>query len=515
MNKHLKSLIHLSAATLAVLVISSCSREKSSSTGWEFNNADNGGFEKIPYVEQETGPGLVLIEGGTFTMGRVEQDVMYDWNNIPRRISVSTFYMDETEVTNLNYREYLYWLRNVYGTNYPEVLKKALPDTLVWRSQLAFNEPYVEYYLRHPAYNEYPVVGVNWIQASNFCAWRTDRVNEMILVREGILQWDPANWADQNNFNTDAYLAGQYEGTVQKLLPDINPRGSGERKVRMEDGQLLPRYRLPTEAEWEYASLSLIGNTTEENISQRRLYPWNGHYVRNDQEANIGRMMANYKRGRGDNMGTSGNLNDNADITAPVLAYWANDFGLYNMAGNVSEWVMDVYRPLSPEDKDDFRPYRGNVFKTKKLDDEGNIDAKLEEVEKDSSGNISGIPGQLKWRNVDVEKDNLKDRTNYRRADNINFLDGDIQSQVTDDWKAQLDPEKKESSGMYSYGGTSMIDDKVRVFKGGSWKDRVYWMNPGTRRFLDEKQSTPWLGFRCAMDRVGSPVGLGGSGSKK
>jgi gliding motility-associated lipoprotein GldJ len=332
----------------------------------------------------------------------------------------------------------------------------------------------------------------------------------MILVREGILQWDPANWADQNNFNTDAYLAGQYEGTVQKLLPDINPRGSGERKVRMEDGQLLPRYRLPTEAEWEYASLSLIGNTTEENISQRRLYPWNGHYVRNDQEANIGRMMANYKLGRGDNMGTSGNLNDNADITAPVLAYWANDFGLYNMAGNVSEWVMDVYRPLSPEDKDDFRPYRGNVFKTKKLDDEGNIDAKLEEVEKDSSGNISGIPGQLKWRNVDVEKDNLKDRTNYRRADNINFLDGDIQSQVTDDWKAQLDPEKKESNGMYSYGGTSMIDDKVRVFKGGSWKDRVYWMNPGTRRFLDEKQSTPWLGFRCAMDRVGSPVGLGG-----
>jgi gliding motility-associated lipoprotein GldJ len=125
MNKHLKSLVHLSTAALAVLVISSCSREKSSSTGWEFNNADNGGFEKIPYVEQETGPGLVLIEGGTFTMGRVEQDVMYDWNNIPRRISVSTFYMDETEVTNLNYREYLYWLRNVYGTNYPEVLKKA------------------------------------------------------------------------------------------------------------------------------------------------------------------------------------------------------------------------------------------------------------------------------------------------------------------------------------------------------------------------------------------------------
>ena len=55
--------------------------------------------------------------------------------------------------------------------------------------------------------------------------------------------------------------------------------------------------------------------------------------------------MANFKRGRGDNMGVAGNLNDNADITAPVRSYWPNDYGLYNMAGNVSEWVMDVYRP--------------------------------------------------------------------------------------------------------------------------------------------------------------------------
>lgn len=55
-----------------------------------------------------------------------------------------------------------------------------------------------------------------------------------------------------------------------------------------------------------------------------------------------------------------------------------------------------------------------------------------------------------------------------------------------------------------------MVNDKARVYKGGSWKDRAFYMNPGTRRFLDERQSTDYIGFRCAMTRVGSPVGLGG-----
>ena len=141
---------------LAVLLIVSagCAGGKtkkgvSATTGWQYNNPDNGGFEVKEGIEQETGPNLVFIEGGSFTMGRIEQDLTYDWNNVPRRVTVESFYMDQTEVTNVDYREYLHWLSRVF-TNYPEVYRKALPDTLVWRTPLAYNEPYVQYYFRHP-----------------------------------------------------------------------------------------------------------------------------------------------------------------------------------------------------------------------------------------------------------------------------------------------------------------------------------------------------------------------------
>ncbi|HSH65187.1 MAG TPA: SUMF1/EgtB/PvdO family nonheme iron enzyme [Bacteroidia bacterium] len=164
-----------------LVAVASCSKERSPVTAWEYNNPKNGGFEVVPYSEQETGPGLVLVEGGTFTMGRAEQDVTYDWNAIPRRVTVSSFYIDQTEVRNLDYLEYLHWTERVFSANFYDVVKKAYPDSLVWRDRLAYNEPYVEYYLRHPAYRDYPVVGVNWLQASDFCAWRTDRVNEFIL----------------------------------------------------------------------------------------------------------------------------------------------------------------------------------------------------------------------------------------------------------------------------------------------------------------------------------------------
>jgi len=324
----------------------------------------------------------------------------------------------------------------------------------------------------------------------------------------------------------------------------------------MEDGIFLPKYRLPTEAEWEYAAYGLIGNTIGERITDRRIYPWNGHGVRNATDQYMGQINANFVRGAGDYMGTAGSLNDNADVTAPVYSYWPNDYGLYNMAGNVSEWVMDVYRPNTLQDADEFRPFRGNVFTTQKRDSTTligglggeiltNVDGPVYQKFKHKVNNPSGhgvsgetveatdsvltimtndingnnnatqegksdIPGRVQWREVSstVSTDNLDERRNYKTADYINYMDGDVNSSIFYEQGEDAYTDKADKM-MYEYAKTSLVNDKSRVFKGGSWRDRAYFLNPGVRRYLDQRQANAWLGFRCAMTRVGSPVGLG------
>lgn len=488
----------LPVVLVAALFLASCfggkkTADVSSTTGWNYNDPENGGFEVVLGAEQETGPGLVLIEGGRFTMGRVVQDVMYDWNNSPRTVTVSSFYMDETEVRNVDYREYLFWLRRVY-VDYPEVHRRALPDTLVWRSPLGFNDPYVQYYFRHPSYNNYPVVGVSWLQANDYCLWRTDRVNEQILIRRGI-QDPKLDQVNENNFNTEAYLAGLYEGTVKKNLPSLQP-DQEERRVAIEDGILLPRYRLPTEAEWEFAAYALIGNTVEERMFERRMYPWSGRNVRNSRPKELGQMMANFVRGRGDLMGVAGSLNDNGSVTVDVRSYWPNDYGLYCMAGNVNEWVQDVYRPLSSEDIDAFNPFRGNVFTDLRRDANGNV------VGKDNLGRLF----------VDTVKPaDVANRYNYQKGDYRNYRDGDLKSAIGIGGTWTTGEDDPGSARMYAQSAedfNTLINDNARVYKGGSWKDRAYWLNPSTRRFLDQESSRDDLGFRCAMIRVGSPSGF-------
>ena len=121
---------------------------KSSVTGWNYDDKNMGNYHVNKMKYPKAGPGLVFVQGGTFAMGAKDEDVMGDWNNVPRRVTVPSFFIDETEVANVHYREYIYWLENTFSGD-TNLMRRALPDTLCWREELAYNEPYVDLSLIH------------------------------------------------------------------------------------------------------------------------------------------------------------------------------------------------------------------------------------------------------------------------------------------------------------------------------------------------------------------------------
>jgi len=196
--------------------------------------------------------------------------------------------------------------------------------------------------------------------------------------------------------------------------------------------------------------------------------------------------------------------------------------------------VSDVYRPIVDDEAGDFNYYRGNVYLKNVIGEDGKAQViSPDQLVFDTLPNgkvlLKRLPGQLDAEAVNEEETFL--RQNFSESDNRNYRDGDVESSKRysngrQDATAENPDAKPETSLMYdapltprivtnedgekeynydkSSTRTTLITDEVRVYKGGSWKDRAYWLDPAQRRFLPQYIATDYIGFRCAMSRLGS-----------
>lgn len=374
-------------------------------TGRPFNQVDT--LRVIPFKGEPALANMVYVDGGYMIMGNLGEDTLGTGGRYAKPVTVTSFYIDKTAITNLDYREYLHDLR-INGLT--KQYAAAMPNQNVWVQGFSYNDPYVENYLEAPGFMYYPVVGVSWEQAIEYCKWRTKTVNNEIKKRGESLNKN--NKIKKRGTSTNNEVE---KGGASTVATAVNDNQSGG-----DDLPLLV-FWLPSEAQWEYAARGIVGVPGAAYLqNHQRTYPWSSSVPRGKD----GRFLANFKRGKGNYKGMAGE-SDNAAPTSEVYAYPPNDLGIYDMVGNVCCWVSDTYRPLSLQDNGDFNPIR---------------------------------------------RDGLLDN-----ADSYNTGNGK----------------------------TSLINDHAKVYKGCSWADSAYFLQIGTRRFLNKDDSTATIGFRCVVSSLG------------
>jgi formylglycine-generating enzyme len=283
---------------------------------------DNGGFEKVVFEIPETAPGMILIEGGIFYFPEVAG---------AKKDSLNSFYISATEETNGQYLAYLNWVRNLYSA---AAYKDALPDTTVWLKENlsdSLKNFLVSNYLKNQAFRDYPVVGVSPEQVIKYAEWKTDRMNEMILIREGLLNfvYDPKD--SSLVFSTEKYLSGKWKGQLAQKLPSFDDQNP-EREVRMEDGIFLPHFRMPTEREWKLAAMA-VGDKQHRYIVTPKPY----NHLKFDKRNYYGYFFVKQKS-------VSNNLSlmlSNAIDLHAVYATSANNYLIQGLNANAGEWVVD------------------------------------------------------------------------------------------------------------------------------------------------------------------------------
>jgi hypothetical protein len=409
---------------------------------------------------------------------------------------MESFYMSVTEEPNINYIIYLQWLDLVYGGSYPEVFTNALPNTKEYGKLYQFNDPQIENYMTHPAFSYYPVVGLSYDQIQNYLIWKTDRLNESILIGKGI-QIFTSEQKDADSFNTEAYLIGQYLGLVRKDL--IDKKTKKERPVIACDDIFKPSFRLPTEVEWVYASQfqkqldpkrylkpfssKSINNTLGKNYytiswsrqSEEFRKLWGHHDY---DEFNQTEIFTYKVDGNGSEKGFDFKvendkiINGNPSRLTSIGDYDPKSFGLANMYSGVKELLFDAWEGKYDSTlKNTFK-----IFEKNKAVKGLKVDANNQPVEKDPLGHVKGLKKAARFLGVDDKGEPIYWSFQYAEKPIATF-------------EMYLSDSEKQKS---------YVEPIKRVVRGGTWK------NPNTtqREAILETESSGEVGFRVVMPYI-------------